>query len=420
MAHGGISLSSRALNRLTDRAIRAFIAGAAKDPRKVKKLSDGGGMALVITPAGSAAWRLKYRIDGTERSYSIGVYPAVSLEAARQERDRARALVAAGKDPTQSRRIDRATASAAGAATFGGAAADWLESKRADWHPSTYETARRALERDVLPRLAKLPILEIRPSMVGQVVDAINARGSHETAAKVLWLIRSVFEYALHDEDSTVANPADRAKSRLRRVRTKGRRPALLEMDALRDILKAADLAAISPAVRQANRLLAFSAVRPGNAISAEWSHVHLDTDVPRWVIPRHLMKVKDREYDHTVFLGSTIAAELREWRERIGGHGYLFASPNRNRPHIGVEALDKLYARTLGLSGQHSPHGWRSGFKTLAIEVGGFSRDATELALDHVFDSATVRAYDRGERREERIRLANWWGSQLTGGADD
>jgi hypothetical protein len=37
------------------------------------------------------------------------------------------------------------------------------------------------------------------------------------------------------------------------------------------------------------------------------------------------------------------------------------------------------------------------------------------ELALDHVHDNAVVRAYDRGERLEERVRLMNWWDTQLT-----
>jgi hypothetical protein len=49
-----------------------------------------------------------------------------------------------------------------------------------------------------------------------------------------------------------------------------------------------------------------------------------------------------------------------------------------------------------------------------MAVEQGGFSREATELALDHVADTAVVRAYDRGERLAERERLALWWNNQL------
>jgi len=59
------------------------------------------------------------------------------------------------------------------------------------------------------------------------------------------------------------------------------------------------------------------------------------------------------------------------------------------------------------------SPHGWRSALSTLAKDA-GWSRDVVELTLDHVHDTAVVPAYDRGERRVERIQLAAWWDTQL------
>jgi integrase len=93
----------------------------------------------------------------------------------------------------------------------------------------------------------------------------------------------------------------------------------------------------------------------------------------------------------------------------------YVFPSSSVTRKYLAVEALDRAYARTLGLSGKHSPHGWRAAFRTNALEQGGFSRDATEPALDPIHDTDVVRAYDRGERLEERIRMARWWDEQLT-----
>ena len=68
-------------NRLSDKACKAFAAQKAHG----KKLSDGGGLYLLITPSGSASWRIKYRVEGKEKTYSIGNYPDVSLAAARVE-----------------------------------------------------------------------------------------------------------------------------------------------------------------------------------------------------------------------------------------------------------------------------------------------------------------------------------------------
>jgi integrase len=123
-------------------------------------------------------------------------------------------------------------------------------------------------------------------------------------------------------------------------------------------------------------------------------------------------MKVTSRPIDHRVPLGEEIVAELREWKNRVGGKGYVFPSPTGGK-HIGCESIEKVYRVTLKLSGKHSPHGWRSSFSTLARD-NGTARDVVELALDHAHDNEVARAYDRGERFEERVKLFNWWGIQL------
>lgn len=71
----------------------------AKPMDKAYKLADGGGMYLLVKPNGSKYWRLKYRFVGKEKMLSIGVYPDVSLADARQKRDEARKILAAGGDP---------------------------------------------------------------------------------------------------------------------------------------------------------------------------------------------------------------------------------------------------------------------------------------------------------------------------------
>ncbi|EMM1628084.1 DUF4102 domain-containing protein [Klebsiella pneumoniae] len=66
----------------------------AKD--KPYKLSDGGGLYLLVNPNGSRYWRLKYRVAGKEKSLALGVYPDVSLADARQKRAGAKKVLAAG------------------------------------------------------------------------------------------------------------------------------------------------------------------------------------------------------------------------------------------------------------------------------------------------------------------------------------
>ena len=86
---------------------------------------DWSGELKRIPPSGSKRWRLKYRIGGREKLLSLGLYPDVSLKQARERRDEARKLLAAGIDPIQERR-----AAAAAALTFRDVAEEWLAKRR--------------------------------------------------------------------------------------------------------------------------------------------------------------------------------------------------------------------------------------------------------------------------------------------------
>lgn len=98
---------------LTDLKIRK-----AKIDTKAYKLSDGGGLFLLVKPNGSKLWQQKYRHLGKERLLSHGKYPDVSLTAARQKRDKARALLADGGDPSVQKRLDQIESETQARTTF--------------------------------------------------------------------------------------------------------------------------------------------------------------------------------------------------------------------------------------------------------------------------------------------------------------
>ena len=103
---------------LTDSAIRN-----AKPDKKPFRMFDAGGLYLEVAPSGGKWWRFKYRIEGKEKRLSLGVYPDVPLasrteknkesgkpetiKGARERRDEARALLAAGIDPSAQRKADQ-------------------------------------------------------------------------------------------------------------------------------------------------------------------------------------------------------------------------------------------------------------------------------------------------------------------------
>lgn len=393
--------------KLSDKACKAFAAQKARG----SKLPDGRGLHLFITPAGGATWRIKYRIDGKEKLFSIGSYPDVSLAAARVELTEVKALLRENKDPVTQRRINRAASNAASDDTFEAVAGDWLKMKQKEWSAGHFTKSTRAFERDIYPIVGKLPIASITPAIIAKTVEDINKRGVLETATRILQHLNGVFRFA-QAKGLCRDNPALPAREILPRKKDSGRMNALLDWVSLGDIMRRADMARISPSVRMAHRLIAFTGMRIGNIVEAEWKEFHLDGEQPVWVIPREKMKVKTRHIDHRVPLSLEIAAELQQWRQRTGGKGYAFPSPT-GEGHIGRESIEKVYRVTLKLAGKHAPHGWRSSLSTLARDQ-GFERDVVELALDHAHDNEVARAYDRGERFTQRVELYNWWGMQL------
>lgn len=86
---------------------------------KPLKLSDGTGLHLLVQPDGKKLWRFRYRFAGRENMLALGSFPAVSLVAAREQRDEFLQLIADGTDPAIKRKLERFAAATAEQTTFG-------------------------------------------------------------------------------------------------------------------------------------------------------------------------------------------------------------------------------------------------------------------------------------------------------------
>ena len=77
--------------KLTESAIKDAKPGA-----KQFKLSDGGGLYLLVHSNGSKYWRFDFRFEGKQKSSSLGVWPEVSLTEARFRRNEAKLKIKEG------------------------------------------------------------------------------------------------------------------------------------------------------------------------------------------------------------------------------------------------------------------------------------------------------------------------------------
>ena len=71
---------------------------------KPYKFSIGRGLFWLVNPTGSKCWRMKYRIEGKEKSLTFGAWPDVTIKEAIVLRDKARVKIKEGYDPA----IDKA------------------------------------------------------------------------------------------------------------------------------------------------------------------------------------------------------------------------------------------------------------------------------------------------------------------------
>jgi len=126
----------------------------AKPKDKPYKLSDGKGLYLLITIAGSKLFRFNYRIQGKQKTMAIGVYPDVTLAMAREKRDEARKLIAGGIDPMQEKKTDNNL--------FIDVAMLWFKEKQRIIEPMTHKKKLRRFDLHVFPVIGQIPFKEVK------------------------------------------------------------------------------------------------------------------------------------------------------------------------------------------------------------------------------------------------------------------
>lgn len=416
---------------LSDTAIRK-----AKPGEKPRKMFDGGGLYLELRPNGGRWWRLKYRIGGKEKLLALGTYPEVSLAQARQRRDDARRLLAAGTDPGEARKAAK-TAEAAEAqaqarrlaglpvlGSFKAVALQWLaEVHEPKVSPRYAARSRQQLEADVFPWLGDRPAREITAPQVLEVLRKVQARGALDTAHRVKQTIGLVMRYAIATGHAE-RDPTPDLREALP-TQTTQHFAAILDPARVGELLRALDGYTGQPGTRAALQLAALTFQRPGNVRAMRWAH--LDLEAAQWVIPAAEMKRSKQEKetgaDHIVPLATQAVAILRELEPLTGAGEYCFPGlRSRKRPISDVTMNAAL--RRLGFgTDEHTAHGFRALARTLIREqLPDMDPEWIEVQLAHGKRGPLGAAYDRTQYLAQRRRMMQAWADyldRLRSGAD-
>lgn len=389
----------KSVPQLTDAKLRN-----AKPKIKPYKLSDGGGLYLLVKPDGARYWRFKYRHAGKERLLALGKYPEVTLSAAREERDKARKLVKAGTDPIQAKRIDKAARNQASANTFEAVAREWHANKIESWQPRTAKNVLYRLEKDVFPLIGKLPIADIKAPMILDVLRQIEKRGAVEMAKRQAQVCGQIFRYAVATGVAEF-DPVPSLRGALKPT-AKGHHAAITP-DELHDFLRAFEKieGRMYVPTRVMFRLMMLTFVRTSELTETPWSEIDLKNE--SWVIDWHRMKmgkrkINPRKVDHHVFLPHQGWALLRELHAVTGGNKFLF--PNQRDHEKSATNFGILAAlKRMGYSGKMTGHGFRSLAMGVIKERLGYRHEVVDRQLSHASGDTYGEAYDRALFLDER-----------------
>jgi integrase len=357
-------------------------------------------------PGGSKLWRMAYRHEGKQKKLAIGVYPAVSLSDAREERRKARALLASGTDPGQQRRLRKLERANVNATSFRAIAADLLAKKRREGKASATIGKREWLHGIANADLGDRPIAEIKAIEVLAVLRKVEAKGNLETARRLKSVMSEVFRHAIPHLIET--DPTSGLKGKIAAPKVK-HRAALTDAVAFGALLRAIDGFQGQPGTIAALRLMALLFPRPGELRAAQWSEFDLDKAI--WTIPA--LRTKMRR-EHRVPLSRQAIAIIEGNRLFAGESDFVFPHISNPARPMSENTMNGALRRLGYGADEMVSHGFRATASTLLNESGKWSPDAIERALGHQDEDAVRRVYARGAFWDERVRMMQWWADHL------
>lgn len=371
---------------------------------KAYKIFDGGGLHMIVTPSGSKWWRFKYQFAGREKLLSVGTYPDVPLKLARERRDEARKLVAAGIDPSTKRKGEKA----AQANTFKAIAEEWLAQEAKTLSAITIRAKRSRLETWAYRAIGNSPIADIEAPALLAMLKRVEATGRHETAHRVRQAVGGVFRHAILTHRATRDPTADLRGALVPVVEV--HHAGLTDPGAVGALLRAIDGYSGQPVTEIALRLAPILFVRPGELRKAEWREFALDGAEPIWRIPAAKMKMRR---EHLVPLARQAVGLLRQAEKFTGGGKYVFPTSHDPLRPMSENTIGAAL-RGLGYSSAvHTPHGFRTTASTLLNER-GFNPELVEMQLAHEEQSETRAAYNRSTRLADRRTMMQAWADYL------
>ena len=379
---------------------------------QVKSIKEPGlhradaGLYLRVRPTGHKSWVQRIVIGGRRTDIGIGEFPTLSLAEARQLSARNRVDVMDGRrDPAAEKRAEKRKGKTP---TFREAAERTHKSLAPTWRSDQHKVRwMRTLSKHAMPRLGKLSVDQITKHDVLSVLEPIwHTRP--ETARRIRQRIRGILKYChAHDyvEHNVAGEGIDGALPKNQKAKKHHRAMPYHEMP---DTVRIIDSQVESFPTRVCLQFIILTATRSGEARGARWSEIDFDTST--WTVPGDRMKGGK---PHRVPLTKASLDVLEEAQSLRDALDLIFPSPVK-RGHPLSDMTLMMTLRRIGLADRTVVHGFRSSFRTWALEQTDTPWEVCEAALAHELGSQVERSYARSDLLERRRPLMQLWSDFL------
>lgn len=373
------------------------------------RLYDTSGLYLEVLPSGKRVWRLKYRIHGKEKTYTLGHYPDLGLVQAREQRDSQKEAIAQGNDPSGQKQESKRLASFKAAQTFEAVAREWHSRNLDTWTEKHGGHIIRRLEQNVFKSFGHKPIAEVTIQDTLACLQKVEDRGCIHMAKRIKQIIGQVLRYAV------VTGRAERDFTPDLRGSLKRYRPghyATIDAEELPALIQAIEQNKVR-LFRQtiiALKLLMLTFVRTNELINATWQEFDLEKRV--WLIPAERMKMRKA---HIVPLSDQVMMLLQELQQLFGNKPERPILPSvirRSKPISSNTILSAL--DSLGYKYKMTGHGFRALAMTTIKENMTYRHEVIDRQLAHAHKNKIEAAYDRAQFLKERAQMMQDWADYI------
>lgn len=371
------------------------------------------GLELRIRPSGgdvTATFRHRYKHPYTaKRPYmTLGEYPYMTLEQARDAHRANMSLLSQSIDPKTHREQQRIAQAAAMNNGFADVAAAWLEHNMQSNPADNTVKEWKRLIKFAVDEWGKTPVGDITPPMVLELCRKLQS-DRVSTGKRVRSMCERIFAFAVGN-GLIESNPALEIKGLMLTAKT-------VHHHALTTPLPFAQLLRDIDAMEDSNertalQLMALLFTRSGDMVAVKWCDIDFDAAV--WTLmPQKGQGRSDMVDELIIPLPQQALTLLKEQHKKTGMYEHVFHSHRtRKTQHTNVEKLSVTLSTINNgrYKGKHVPHGFRASALTMIQEQLKYPKELPDIQLGHIIKDNNGTAYNRVKFLDERTEMLQKW----------